>query len=174
MRLSFLFTVVALTSLVTSCANVNEINIVNDLSQRGVKRSNIQFLSIQGSEADYGPDTKVRIDDPGIIDTIWRHLEESKPWGVYSACGHRTISFYTQKNQTTPQAAVRLLCGAAYVEGFDTDERMEWSQQHNGRKGLFVCPDLNEYIMPFLKQEYERKQAGCHGQAPLGRALTRL
>ncbi len=149
--------VLLLIGLLSGCAR--EYGMVNDLRQSGVQRSNTTKLLFQGSEADFGPETMVMVSDKRILDYVWSIIEQSKPWGVYSACGSRTIGFFTEENQTIPVAKICVMCSGAWVDGFDSPERMEWNQQFNGRKGLFVCPGLDEYIMDFLKEEYERKHS---------------
>jgi len=135
--------------------------LVKNLYARGAKPYSTAKLVFSGSEGDYGADTRVVITDRQVIDKVWRSILNSKPYARFSACGYQKIEFYSTRCSNTPLATLTVMCGdvyhgdAAYVEGTGP---FPWDSSKEGRVGVYECEGLNELVLKYLKEEYERGQ----------------
>ena len=142
----------------TSSSSIN--GLVKNLHVRGVKPSSTAKLIFSGSEADVGPDIRVVITDRNVIDEVWHSILNSKPYARFSACGYRTIEFYSIQNSNTPLATLKVYCGgieqgdAAHVEGAGP---FPWDSSKGGRVGLYECKGLDELVLKYLREEYEER-----------------
>jgi len=134
--------------------------LIEDLYTRGAKPSSTDHLVFIGSEADFGWDTQVVITDRKVIDEVWHSILNSKPYARFSACGVRTIEFYSIQDSNTPLATLRVYSGGidhgdpACVEGAGP---FPWDSSKGDRVGLYECEGLEELVMKYLKEEYERR-----------------
>lgn len=142
----------------TSSSSAN--GLIEDLYTRGAKPSSTDHLVFIGSEADFGWDTQVVITDRKVIDEVWHSILNSKPYARFSACGVRTIEFYSIQDSNTPLATLMVHCGgidsgdAVHIEGAGP---FPWDSSKGGRVGLYKCEGLEELVMKYLKEEYERR-----------------
>ncbi len=134
--------------------------LVEDLYTRGATPSSTDELVFIGSEADVGPDIRVVITDRNVIDEVWHSILNSRNYGRYSACGYRTIEFYSIQDSNTPLATLRVYCGGieqddpARVEGAGP---FPWDSSKGGRDGLYKCKGLDELVLKYLREEYEER-----------------
>lgn len=143
----------------TSDSSVN--GLVKNLYARGAKPSSTAKLVFSGSDGDYGADIRIIITDREVIDKVWHSISNSKPYARFSFCGYQKIEFYSAQDSNTPLATLTVKCGgvdhgdAAYVEGTGP---FTWDSSKGGRVGVYECEGLNELILKYLKEEYERRQ----------------
>ena len=135
--------------------------LVEDLYTRGVKPSSTDKLVFIGSEADFGPDIRVAITDRKVIDAVWDSILNSKNYGRYSACGNRTIEFYSVHDGClNPRATLKVMCGGlehgspVHLDGKAT---FPWDASKGGRDGLYQCRGLDDLVLKYLKEEYEER-----------------
>ena len=133
---------------------------VEDLYTRGAKPSSTDKLVFTGSEADFGPDIRVAITDRKVINTVWDSILNSKNYGRYSACGNRTIEFYSVYDCLNPLVTLKVMCGGlkhgspVYIDGKAT---FPWDASKDGRDGLYQCRGLDGLVLKYLKEEYEER-----------------
>ncbi len=139
--------------------------LIEDLYTRGATPSSTDELVFIGSEADVGPDIRVVITDSNVIDEVWHSILNSKPYARFSACGYRTIEFYSIQDSNTSLATLRVYCGgidhgdAAHVEGAGP---FPWDSSKGGRGGLYECEGLDELVMKYLREEYDERNKYLH------------
>lgn len=102
-----------------------------------------------------GWDTKVVVTDKRVIKAVWNSILNATEYGALSACGWRTIEFYSKQNSNTPMARLRVYCGGydkgnVYIEGMDPWE--------SGKGWLYICDGLHGIVMKHLQEEYDRRQ----------------
>jgi len=147
----------ALLLVISGCSSKG---LVDDLYARGAKPSATAKLVFRGSDADFGWDTEVVITDRNVIDEVWHSILNSRPYARFSACGWRTIEFYSTSDSSTPLATLRVYCGdidrgdAAHVEGTGP---FPWDSSRGGRVGLYECKGLDELVLKYLREEYEER-----------------
>ncbi len=135
--------------------------LVKELYARGAKPSSTSKLVFRGSEADFGYDTVVTVTDMSVIHTVWRSILRAEPYGRFSACGQRTIEFYSAQDSNVPVATLMVECGdcfgcdTLYVKGTGP---FPWDSAKGGRVGLYRSKGLHELVMEYIGEEYERRQ----------------
>lgn len=143
-RTSPLVIVIGTLFLLVGCASPS---LVHDLKARDITYLNTKKLVIRGSQADVGADVVVELASPFIIQTIWDMIYLSRPYHLWYMSGYRILELYTSEDATVPD--VTLLVNESdktQIEGKDHDDG-------------YRCPGLNTYLMEFLKNEYERRNA---------------
>jgi hypothetical protein len=87
----------------------------------------------------------VVLDAPFEIQAVWDRIYQSRPYTRWSASGYRELRFYTAEDRKRPKVILMLnVSEEAHLEDKTADDG-------------YRCPDLNEYLEPFLQWEYEHR-----------------
>jgi len=114
------------------------------MKQQGITHHNTGKIVLTGSEADVGPNVKVEIEEQFLIQEIWDSIFQSRPYGVWCACGYRRADFYTYPDRD-PVATL-------WINETDT------SHLDGQNKTRFRCPKLHALVMKLLQEEYDKQK----------------
>jgi hypothetical protein len=133
--------------VLTGCASSPE--LVQTLAERPITHMDTEKIVLTDSEGGCGASTSVTITELFIIQKIWDTIHQSRPYGVWCACGYRKLEFYRAGHPERP--AVILLVNetdACHIEG--TSRR-------------FRCPGINAVLEDLLKHEYNKRHPATAG-----------
>ena len=124
-------------------AGCSEPELVRKMEAQGASYLTTGKIVVEGSEADYGP-IRIEIAEPVEIQKVWDTIFLSRPYQVWFASGYRRVEFYRFQNDQTPLLTLYVnASGASHIDGA--------SKRHR-------CPGLDEMLMGWLADEYERRQ----------------
>ncbi|MBL7153184.1 MAG: hypothetical protein ISS79_05670 [Phycisphaerae bacterium] len=131
-------------------------SLADRLKDRGVTPGTTAKLKFVGTEADFGPDVHVTIEDPEVIESVWIRIHSATPTEHWAASGFRKIEFYTSKKAKWVDATLMLnVTDAAFL---DTEFWHQFDSDRKGYYGLMRCPGLHKLVMRHLREEHERRK----------------
>lgn len=113
-------------------------------------------MVFEGSEANFG---RIRVEvDTDTISEVWSMLQFSESGGKHFACGWVTIEFFSSSDRMNPNASLRIMCGGddSGIYAMET-KRVIYDEDKGCFVGLYKCAGLGEYVLEFLKEEFNRQ-----------------
>ncbi len=124
-------------------------SLVSRIKIQGVTHLNTGKIVLYGSEADFGRDVRVEVEEHFLIQEIWDTIYQSRPARIWYACGYRRADFYADTNLENP--ALTLWINASDACHIGT------------QKERFRCPKLNALVMNLLQDAYEKQKKSNQG-----------